>query len=152
MAEAVWDDELTLELSRAVVERASPDELPVFEAIASGYAREGIEALPRSDGPLGFGVEVLTVSVVIVPVAQAVAKVLIAALPGLAVDVAAGPLKDRLKKLFRKKSQPTIAVPPAVVEDARLTAFTHARTLGLAEDQATLLADAVAGTLLPTPG
>ena len=150
MAEAVWDDELTLELSRAVIEQTAPQELPVFEAIAAGYAQEGITALPRSDGPLGFGAEVLPLSVVIIPVAHTVGEVLIGALAALAAESALGEVKELLKKRFRKNSSPDIAIPPKVVEDARAAALAQARAFGLADDQATLLANAVAGSFLPT--
>lgn len=149
MAEAVWDDELTLELSRAVIEQVSPQELPVFEAIAAGYVQEGMTALPRSDGPLGFGVDVLPLSVVIIPVAQAVGQMLIAALGALTAEAALREVKDLLKKRFRKDSSPELAIPPKVVEDARAAALAQARAFGLADDQATLLANAVAGSFLP---
>ena len=148
MTDAVWDDELTLELSRAVVERTSPEELPVFEAIATSYAQEGIRPVQRSDGSLGFGAEILPLSVVIVPVVEAAGKAVVALLPGVAADVAAGELKELFRRMFRKGER-TIAVPARAVDDAREAAFSQARSLGLAEDQAALLANVVAKSFAP---
>lgn len=69
-----WDDELTLELARELVARADPEELPVLEAVGPALLADGTDPQPRSDGSLGFGIELIAIASVAVPVASSSAR------------------------------------------------------------------------------
>lgn len=141
-----WTDELTLELARELVARADPDELPMLEAIAPVALSEGTELRGRSDGSLGFGIELVTIASISLPVAQAIGGFLVTVLSAGAADAVSEGVTTEVRKRFKRRTDAT--PPPAdVVNKARKVAFEHSKTLGLDEGRATLLADAVAGAL-----
>lgn len=141
-----WTDELTLELARELVARADPDELPMLEAIAPTALEQGVELRERSDGTLGFGVELVTIASISLPVAKAVGGFLVGVLSAGLADAVSSGLTTEARKRFKRRQE---APPPSpeVVERARKLAFEHSRTLGLDDSRASLLADAVAGCL-----
>jgi hypothetical protein len=150
--EPLWTNDLTIDLARAVVSAVAPAELPIFEATASAYDDEHMESVSFPDGQIGFGTDVITLSVIAIPVAQFVGKLIEAMVVGALTEGAKVGLRDSLKKRFTKQKAPAAAKPlPAdVVERARSAAFEQAAALGLETARANLLADAVAGCLTAT--
>ena len=146
MADDGWDDELTIEFARELVARAQPDELPVLDAMAETLLREGTELEARSDGSLGFGIELVAVVSAAVPVAKAVGVFLVSVATSVAADAVQDSMKERLRKMAkRKKESPEL--PADVVSRAREVAMARAVSLGLDDGRASLLADAVTGAL-----
>jgi hypothetical protein len=142
MATEGWDDELTLEFARELVARADPEELPLLDAMAPTFLAEGAEVHERADGTLGFGVEIFALASVAIPVAKFVGTFLV----GVLTSVAADSVKDAVRNQIKRKpeAQP---VPADVVGRARTMAFEHSKSLGLDDERAALLADAVGGAL-----
>jgi hypothetical protein len=151
--ESLWTNDLTIDLARALVSAVAPEELPIFEATAPSYDDEHMDSIQVSDGQIGFGADVITLSVIAIPVAKLVGKVIEAMVVGTLSEGAKISLRDAMKKrLTRGKGPEADPLPADVVQRARSAAFEQAEALGLEADRANLLADAVAGCLTaPTP-
>jgi hypothetical protein len=141
-----WTDELTIEFARELVARADPDEVAMLDAIAPAALSQGAELRERSDGSLGFGIELVSLASIALPVAKAVGTFLLTLLSAGAVDAVSKGLTDQVRSWF-KRGADAEPLPAEVVDKARKVAFEHSITLGLEDSQATLLADAVAGAL-----
>jgi len=157
-------DELSFELTRAVLEQVSPEEVPMVDALGLEFV-EAASAPHGGDGALGFDVASLSMAVAASSCAVLVKDYLIelakAAATELGKSLAAeqGPnlIKSLVKALRRKRGAekdkpPTTAVQldPAEISEVRKRAFAHAQRIGMDEAKATLLADALAGSLAVT--
>ena len=73
---AAQNDDLVAALARATVERAAPEELPLFRATSEAYLRDpaSVEGGKSRDELLGFGVE--AAAMLVTPVALQVVEVL----------------------------------------------------------------------------
>ncbi|MEO8697583.1 MAG: hypothetical protein ABI658_29045 [Acidimicrobiales bacterium] len=143
---------MTIDLARALVSELAPDELPIFEATAPSYDDEHMDSVQFADGQIGFGADVVTLSVIAIPVARFVGKLVEAMVVGALTEGAKVSLRDSLKKRMTKDKSPAVdALPAEVVQRARAAAFDQAAALGLEPGRAQLLADAIAGCLTVTP-
>jgi hypothetical protein len=153
-------DELSFELTRAVLTQISPDEVPMVDALGLEFV-EAASAPHGGDGALGFDVESLSYAVAASSCAVLVKDYLIelakAAATELGKSLASEQGPSLVKALRRKRGaekdkQPTSSVhlDPAEINEVRKRAFAHAQRIGMDEAKATLLADALAGSLAVT--
>jgi hypothetical protein len=166
------DQALIRELSQSVLSQAAPDELAVFDETAHEYFTDP-EATLRPHGrdePVGFGIDIALLT----PYVLAVATPVIQLLVGLVSDAVHSDSRSVLAPLVRRllrlpepapsgagstgtpapdSTQPAGEAAPLALttEQARRihdVALERGRGLGLAEDQAAMLADAVVGGLV----
>lgn len=119
-------DQLAAEVARALVARAAPHELPIFRAASRAYFAKPDRALRRRsvDEMLGFGADSMSA---LTPYALAVASAVIERLGG---------------EVGRQEP-----LTPEQVDFVRQLSLEEGRQLGLDEDKAALLADALVGSL-----
>ncbi|MFF2852963.1 hypothetical protein ACFVT5_42775 [Streptomyces sp. NPDC058001] len=147
------------DFARRVVARIAPDELPAFSLLARSRTR----ATKLRDTPLGSGLDEIT---------GAVTPVVMLVSGGALTALAAGTteeiknrsmhlterLLDRLPCSLRRRELENVEVPVEALSTEQLTAVrasvrAKAQGLGMREDQAEVLADAVVGELaLLRPG
>ena len=154
------DEALVAALARASVERAAPEELPLFRATSEAYFNDP-EALTKQrsrDEMLGFGVDMAVM--LVTPVALAVAKDVIqfigTQLRARAEKEGAGAIDRLLNRLLRSDDEavPTEGAPAAVpeltdeqLEQVRTLAIEKAKQLKLSDTKAELLAESLVGSL-----
>ncbi|MGW4161219.1 hypothetical protein [Streptomyces sp. NPDC004788] len=153
----------TTVLARAAVARLAPDELALFEETAAAYfarpaagrtARAGTGA-PRTE-PLGMGIEMAVdlVTGAALAVSAEVAHQLCTD-AGRAVAERTRPWLSRLRRRpappAEEPAEPLPELDPAALARIHALALTRARTLGLPDDRAALLADAIVGALTVRP-
>jgi len=150
----VSDQELVVEFAGLVVERLAPEEMPIFSDVTADYfaAEERVTERRRRDEPLGFGVDLALLT----PYVLAVSGVVVQFLGSLATDLVKDATKPVAQNLVRRMldqltGRPTeeaaIVLDPAQLTAIRDASYTQACALGLPQDRAALLADAVVGNL-----
>jgi hypothetical protein len=154
---AAESDALVAALARATVERAAPEELPLFPATSQAYFNDP-KALERSgggkDGMLGFGVDAAVV--LLTPIALTIAKDVIGflgeQLRARAREQGEGAI-DKLIARFVKSddaaatAEPDLDLTDEQLEQVRALAIEKGRALKLSDARATLLADSLVGSL-----
>lgn len=149
-------DELTNELAQLVLERAAPDELLLYDDMATEYFRDPSKALSqtRRDESLGFGLELVMLTPYVISVAQTVLKWLAQTAVESAMKEAAPAVSDYVKRLIRrgKKDHPeeseVIALTAPQLREVRSVAYEQATAAGLDSDKAGLIADSTVGALI----
>jgi hypothetical protein len=151
------EQELVTELARLVLEQAAPEELVLFPETAEEYFQDPQAVLDprRRDEELGFGLDLAELAPFVLAVATPVIRFL-ASTAAEAVGEESKPLVARIvRRLLRRPDPASEAagdVPAPLGADqarqVREIAYQRARSLGLAEDQAALLADSVVGSLV----
>jgi hypothetical protein len=134
-------------LTELALERAAPEELVVFEETAEEYFADPQGALTaaRQDSAVGFGLELAMVTPVALAVGGAVVQALMTALSDRAVTGISGLLRRVLRK---RTPEPTdIVLSPEQARYVRQVALERARSLGMPEQQAALLADSFVGAM-----
>jgi hypothetical protein len=157
MSAAGGDDVRVLELARASVERAAPEELPLFGPTSEAYL-EDPSRLDRDGGGdrmLGFGAE--AAMVLVTPAALSVARdvvtFVVAQVRARLKDEGEGAVQGVLDRIFgrRKPDAPPQPKPPELSDEqldrVRALALEKARQLKLPEAKAELLADSIVGSL-----
>jgi len=151
---AVESDALVAALARATVEKAAPEELPLFNATSEAYFTDP-KALERSGGKdemLGFGVDAAVV--LLTPIALTIAKDVIGflgeQLRARAREQGEGAI-DKLIARFVKSddgaAEPELDLTDEQLEQVRALAIEKGRALKLSDARATLLADSLVGSL-----
>lgn len=152
---AAQNDDLVAALARATVERAAPEELPLFRATSEAYLRDpaSLEGGKSRDEMLGFGVE--AAAMLVTPVALQVARDVLGflheQLRERAREHGEGAI-DRLLARLVGKEEPAEGAEPVELSDdeldrVRAVALEKARALKLSDEKATLLADSLVGSL-----
>lgn len=149
--------DLVREISVDVVEQVAPEELPVFEETASEYFADPDAVLNprRRDEAVGFGLD----AVLATPLVLAVVTHVLQYLGSVVVEAIDGEVRPWLvrvvRRLLRRKDAPEVVtrgpVPrltPEQVMAVRDVARARARALGVQDEQADLLADAIVGRLV----
>lgn len=155
---AATPDDLVAALARATVERAAPEELPLFAPMSEAYLADpkALEPGKGRDEMLGFGVDaaVLLVTPVALQVARDVLGFLHEQLRERAREHGEGAVDRIVARLVGKQDAAaeaeTEAVPEltdAQLEQVRALAFEKARSLKLSDARAELLADSLVGSL-----
>jgi hypothetical protein len=145
------------------VERAAPEELPLFGPISDAYRADpkALDSGKQRDAMLGFGVDaaVVLVTPVALQVARDVLGFLHEQLRKRAREHGEGAIDRILERIVGKKDEePSAAAAPAAAEpvpeltdeqlgQVRALAFEKARSLKLSEERAELLADSLVGSL-----
>lgn len=152
---AATPDDLVAALARATVERAAPEELPLFGPMSEAYLADpsALEAGKPRDEMLGFGVE--AAAMLVTPVALQVARDVLGFLHDQlrerAREHGEGAIDRIIARLVGKKDADDAAAPADLtdeqLEQVRALALEKARTLKLSEAKATLLADSLVGSL-----
>ena len=153
---AATPDDLVAELARATVERAAPEELPLFAPMSEAYLADpkALEPGKGRDEMLGFGVE--AAAMLVTPVALQVARDVLGflheQLRERAREQGEGAIDRIIARLVGKKDESAAAEPAAELTDAQLQqvralAFEKARSLKLSDSRAELLADSLVGSL-----
>ncbi len=153
------DDALVAALARASVERAAPEELPLFRATSEAYFDDpsALERPQSRDDMLGFGVDAAVM--LVTPVALAVARDVIefigTQLRARAEKEGEGVIDRVLDRLLRRDDEPA-AAPTATgpaeltdeqLEQVRTLALEKAKQLKLSDAKAELLAESLVGSL-----
>jgi len=154
---AAANDDLVAGLARAAVERAAPEELPLFRATSEAYFADPdalAQQKPR-DEMLGFGVE--AAAMLVTPVALQVARDVIGFLQEQLRERAREHGEGAIDRLIArivgtdgKEEQAAEPVPELTdeqLEQVRALAVEKARSLRLSEERAELLADSLVGSL-----
>lgn len=149
------EHELISGLALGVVETEAPEELPLFRATSRAYFETPESVLRRvvgRDDTLGFGADIfMALTPFALAAASAVVKFLADQALVVAQDVgheaAGGILRGWLGRLKHGESTQALPLTAEQLEQVREVAYDKARQLGLADDQADLLADAVGGSL-----
>ncbi len=158
-------DDLSFELTRSVLTRLAPAEVPLIDSLGLEFI-EAASSPKSSDGALGFDVDQFAFAVAASSCAVA-AKDYVLELArnaaaefskSLASESANGVVKALANSLKRKRGAPAAATPPpkgppitldpAQISEVRKRAYAHACGIGLPEQKAALIADAIAGSLL----
>jgi hypothetical protein len=153
---AAQNDELVAALARATVEKAAPEELPLFRPTSEAYFADP-RALERGGGKeamLGFGVD--AAMMLMTPVVLQVARDAIGFLGQQLRERAAAEGEGAIDRIIAKivhRDGATDDVEPAdeltdeQLEQVRAFAIEKARALKLSDERATLLADSLVGSL-----
>jgi hypothetical protein len=161
---AAEDERRITALARAAVERAAPEELPLFRATSEAYLRDPA-ALERQraggkDEMLGFGAE--AAMVLVTPVALSVATDVLRFLGEQIRRVAQKEGEGAVDALVDRvagrdgddvEAAPAAAAPPPLdltdeqLEQVRAVALEKAKLLKLPDAKAELLADSLVGSL-----
>lgn len=150
-------DALVAGLARATVERAAPEELPLFGPTSQAFFEDpsSLERGDRGDRMLGFGVDAALV--LVTPAALSVAKEVV----GFIVqqvrarlrDEGEGAVQKTLDRIFDRDAPetPDEPKPPELsdeqLERVRALALEKAEQLRLPAAKAELLADSLVGSL-----
>jgi hypothetical protein len=153
---AAESDALVAALARATVEKAAPEELPLFRATSEAYF-EDPKALEQSGGKdemLGFGVD--AAMVLMTPVVLQVAKDVIGflgeQLRERAREQGEGAIDRVIARLVNRnggegEAEPVEELTDEQLEQVRALAIKKGRALKLSDERATLLADSLVGSL-----
>jgi len=156
---AAESDALVAALARATVEKAAPEELPLFRATSEAYF-EDPQALERGKGKdemLGFGVD--AAMVLMTPVVLQVAKDVIGflgeQLRERAREQGEGAIDRVIARLVNRnggegEAEPVEELTEEQLEQVRALAIKKGRALKLSDERATLLADSLVGSLALT--
>jgi hypothetical protein len=151
------DDTRVLELARAGVEGAAPEELPLFGPTSEAFLHDpaALEREGGGDQLLGFGVE--SALVLVTPAALSIAREVVsyvaAQVRARLADEGEGAVQRTLDRIFGRKEPgaPAEPPPPELSEEqlgrVRALALEKARLLKLSDAKAELLADSIVGGL-----
>jgi hypothetical protein len=152
---AATPDDLVAALARATVERAAPEELPLFGPMSEAYLADpsSLQDGKKRDEMLGFGVDaaVVLVTPVALQVARDVLGFLHEQLRERAREAGEGAIDRIIVRLVGKKDdasdEPVPELTDEQLEQVRALALEKAKTLKLSDSKATLLADSLVGSL-----
>ena len=151
---AAETDALVAALARATVEKAAPEELPLFRATSEAYFTDprALERRQGKDEMLGFGVDaaVLLVTPVALQVAKQVIDFLGQQLRERAREQGEGAIDRLIARLVKPGEHDPEPVPELTdeqLEQVRTLAIEKGRALKLSDERASLLADSLVGSL-----
>lgn len=145
--------DLIVQLTRDVLADAAPEEIEVFAADENGWIAGRAEGGHSSDKMLGFGAETVVLLTPYVVAAGTAAVRYIGHVLAEVVDAETRPLLTRwVRHLLRQDrgepgTAPLPALPVDLVRRVRDVTFATCHELGLADGDASLVSDAVAGRL-----
>ncbi|WP_214402735.1 hypothetical protein [Pseudonocardia lacus] len=144
---------LSGELARHVVDRLAPDEMAVFDPVAQEYFADPQAVLSpaRRAEAVGFGLDLALLTPYALAVAGSVVTWLVTTVSTAAREESEALVTSWVRGLFRRTRAPEpAAVPPLTGEQAetvRRIAVRQARAVGLPDQQAALVADAIVGAI-----
>ena len=153
---AAESDALVAALARATLEKAAPEELPLFRATSEAYFENprALEQKAAKDEMLGFGVDaaVVLMTPVVLQVAQDVIGFLGQQLRERAAAEGESAIDRIIQRLVHKddgesKAEPVAELTDEQLEQVHALAIKKGRALRLSDERATLLADSLVGSL-----
>jgi len=156
-ASGASEDELTRALTEQVLQGIAPEELPFLDDVLNEFGHDPDAALKgRSrEEAVGFGLELQLVAPYVVAVAGAAVHFLLDILMDELKDETRAKIAETVHGWITGKKEPggqsPPGPPPLNAEQARRVrnvALVKATDLGLAEDRAALLADAIVGAVM----
>ena len=140
------------ELARLALGKVAPEELLLFEVTAAQYFADPEAALNprRRDEALGFGLDLAMLTPYVLAVVTSCLGFLVKTVAETATSEATKPaIGDMLRRLARRDqdSKRPVQLSSEQAEGVRTIAFGRAKDLGLSEERARVLADAVVGGL-----
>jgi hypothetical protein len=153
---AAESDALVAALARATVEKAAPEELPLFRATSEAYFEnpQALEQKGAKDEMLGFGVDaaMLLVTPIALQVARDVIGFLGEQLRERAREQGEGAIDRLIARLVNRNggdgdAEPVEELTDEQLEQVRELAIKKGRALKLSDERATLLADSLVGSL-----
>jgi len=146
-------DAAAVALARSTVERAAPEEIPIFPAASEAYLEGGKAHDPGGQDMLGFGIE--TAVILLTPIAITVARDVLGYLRDqvtqLASDKGKQGVDSLIARLTGEKGHEGEEDPEPLteeqLEEVRELAVEKAKQLKLDDDRAALLADSLVGSL-----
>ena len=152
---AAESDALVAALARATVEKAAPEELPLFHATSEAYFEnpQALEQRAAKDEMLGFGVDaaVVLLTPVVLQVAKDVIGFLGEQLRERAREQGEGAIDRVIARLVNRdgeaEAEPVAELTDDQLEQVRALAIKKGRALKLSDERATLLADSLVGSL-----
>jgi hypothetical protein len=150
------EQDLVRILAASAVGHLSPEELDVFDETAQEFFDDPENVLRSSDKDeaVGFGLELAMITPVVLAVVTSVIKFLASIVAAATKETATPVLVGTLRRLLHIRDDgaatPAAASPldAGLIQRVHEIAFQRAITLGLPEDRARLLADAVAGGIV----
>jgi hypothetical protein len=151
--------ELITAIARDAIAAVSPSELPIFPAVQRAYFRRGGAAAVISEGEtdLGFGLgaEVTALAPAALAIATSVLSFAATQIGETARKEGAAVISEQMRSFFKRfhTGKPDAAAHLSAAQLAQVRAIAHekARALKVSEEKATLLADAIVGSLAATP-
>jgi len=144
---------LVEELARRALADAAPEELVLFEETAAQYFAdpEGAVNPSRRDEALGFGLDLAMLTPYVLAVVTSCLGFLVKTVAETATTEATKPaIGDMLRRLTRqapREGDQPVRLSSQQAEGVRRIAFGRAQDLGLSQERARVLADAVVGGL-----
>ena len=148
-------DQLVADIARDLVSETAPQELPLFRANRELFFKDPdkFNAPSNKDEMLDFGIGEVVVMLTpyLLAITREVIRFLADELQKSLKTESASLINTAIKNLFKKFRPPEEHTVPALTHEqltrVRDLAIAKARELHLSDEQATLLADAVAGSL-----
>jgi hypothetical protein len=144
------DNELIAELAQLALGSVAPDELMVFDEAAQEYFSDPEAALSASggDAAVGFGLDLAMITPIALSVGTVVMQAIVDNLTGRAVGAGQSGLAALARRVFKRGNHHAeLTLTRAQALHVRSTAFERARSLGLPDAQAHLLADSFVGSI-----
>ena len=146
--------ELATDLARQALARTAPEELLVFDDVADEYFVDPDQALVADsrDEAVGFGLDLAMLTPALLAVAVAAVRA-VAGIVSTAATQEGIPVARRImRRMFglekgEATSPPSVQLTTEELKAVRRSALDRGVALGLAPDQAGLLADAIVGGL-----
>jgi hypothetical protein len=147
--------ELVAELGQLVLEQTAPEELAIFPETAREYFDDPQAVLDpgRRDEPVGFGLELALLTPYVLAVVTPVIHYLATTVADAVREEVTPVLVPLVRRLFRRPDQaPEAPDDPTPLRAEQLrhvreVAYQQGKGLGLEEERASMLADAVVGRL-----
>jgi len=148
--------QLIADVARDIVMQTAPEELPLFRATSAAYFKNPGKVLTgqaSKDEMLGFGAgeAVVMLTPYVLVVVTEVVRFVIAQVQQTVAAESADLISDIVKKLFKKvrpEENNLLPLTPAQLAQVRKVAYESACRLNLSDNQASLLADAIKGSML----
>lgn len=159
MIEPMTDQELITAIARDAIAEVSPSELPVFPAVQRAYFQRGGAGAVSSEGETDLGFGLGAEATALVPAALAVATSVFSfaatQIGEAAKKEGSAVVSEHVRSLFKRfhtgKPDAPAGLSAAQLAQVRAIAHDKARALKVPEEKATLLADAIIGSLAATP-
>jgi hypothetical protein len=148
------EKQLTTEITALVLERIAPEELVFLSETAQDYFANPQAVLhpPHRDEPLGFDVDIALITPYVLAVAGPTVQYVVSVIMDGVRDAATAEVSDRVRSRFRRSTSTPVEGQVALTPDQARTIHEiterQARTLGLPDDQARILADALVASLI----
>lgn len=140
---------LVAELTQAALSVAAPEEMQAYDAHADEFLDGKVPVAPQAEQQLGIGIELVgMLAPYVVAAAGAAVRLVAQALAESATSEATSAVKGWIHRLLRGDA--TASLPADVVQRVHAATLAVCREMGADADDATLVADAVAGRLVTT--